>query len=105
MNGNEYYYEFKYENEDGDNVIKVEYETQIDGVEEEGEIKAYVVVDEVTGETSYFIVLDDDKDGEADYEYEKDRDDDDDDDDEDEEDDDDEDDSEDEVEDEEETEV
>lgn len=78
MNGNVYYYEFKYEIEDGENIIKVEYETQIDGIEEEGEIKVYVVVDEFTGETSYYIVLDDDKDGEADHEYEKDRDDEDD---------------------------
>jgi hypothetical protein len=81
MNGNEYYYEFKYETEDGEDIIKVEYETFIDGVQQEGEIKAYVVVDELTGETSYVILLDDDKDGEADHEYEKDRDDDDDDDD------------------------
>jgi hypothetical protein len=81
MNDNEYYYEFKYETEDGEDIIKVEYETFIDGVQQEGEIKAYVVVDELTGETSYVILLDDDKDGEADHEYEKDRDDDDDDDD------------------------
>jgi len=85
MNGNEYYYEFKYETEDDEDIIKVEYETLIDGVQQEGEIKAYVVVDELTGETSYMILLDDDKDGEADHEYEKDRDDDDDDDDEDDE--------------------
>ena len=101
MNGNVYYYEFKYETEDGENVIKVEYETQINGIEEEGEIKAYVVVDELTGETSYYIVLDDDKDGQADHEYEKDRDDDDDDDEDDEEDEDDDDQDEDDDEDEE----
>lgn len=91
-----YAYEFKFETEDGRPALKVEYETYVDGVSDEGEIMVYIVIDEVTQETSYEIAVDDDKDGEEDYRYSEDRDDDDDDDEdeEDEEDDEDDDDTE-----------
>ncbi len=84
----EYNYEFKFETEDGIPTIKVEYDTYVDGISEDGEMLVYIIVDEVTGETSYQIAVDSDKDGEEDHNYTKDRDDDDE-EDEDEEDDDD----------------
>ena len=47
-------YEFKRESEDGEETIKIEYKTvDSEGKEETGEIKVKVVVDEITGETSY----------------------------------------------------
>ncbi|MFA5471230.1 MAG: hypothetical protein WC219_04210 [Acholeplasmataceae bacterium] len=97
LSEDEYDYEFKFEVEDQRPAIKVEYETYIDGISDDGEMLIYIVLDEVTGETTYEIAVDEDKDGNDDHTYEKDRDDDDDDDedDEDDEDDDDEDDLED----------
>jgi len=50
-------YEFKYELEDGENTLKIEYETMIDGVESRGEIKVLVMNDEVTGETYYQVYV------------------------------------------------
>ena len=72
-------YEFKYEVEDGQNVLKVEFDTEIDGIETTGKITLLVLVDEVTGETYYqaYVDLDDDDDR---YEKDFDRDIDDDDD-------------------------
>ena len=50
-------YEFKYELEDGENILKIEYETMIDGVESRGQIKVLIMVDEVTGETYYQVYV------------------------------------------------
>ena len=80
-------YEFKYEIEDQRPIIKVEFETTIDGVEDDGEMYIYIIVDDLTGETSYEIAVDQDKDGEIEDTYSKDRDDDDDEDDDEDEDD------------------
>lgn len=96
----ESYYEFKLEEEDGQNVLKIEFETTVDGVRTEGEIEVYVIVDALTGETSYQLIV---SEGEESYErsFERDLDDkededeDDDDEDDDEDDEDDEDDDED----------
>ncbi len=90
----ESYYEFKLEEEDGQKVLKIEFETTVNGLTTEGEIEVYVIIDEVTGETSYQLII---SEGESRYEKEFDRDlddleDDDDDEDEDEDDDDDDDD-------------
>ena len=55
-------YEFEYEVEDGQNVLKVEFNVEIDGISTQGEITLLVLVDELTGETSYqaYVELDDD---------------------------------------------
>jgi len=75
------YYEFKLETEDGVQQIKIEYEvTDEFGNTEEGEIKVCVIVDEITGETTYEYEVKSDDDDEV-RKYEKDRDEDDDDDD------------------------
>jgi hypothetical protein len=65
-------YTFKQETEDGETILKIEYKIENDGVFEEGEIKVLVVVDPVTGETTYnyYIKSDDGKEAEV----EKDRD-------------------------------
>ncbi|MCD4826653.1 MAG: hypothetical protein K8Q99_02580 [Acholeplasmataceae bacterium] len=98
---NAYEYEFKYETKDGNPVLKIEYQTVVDDVEEAGEVEVLISVDEVTQETTYVFLVDEDSDGELDYEYESDREDDDDDyDEEDDEDDDSEDDEDDDSEDE-----
>jgi hypothetical protein len=81
-------YQFKYETEDGQPILKVEFDVTTDGVQEQGQMTLSIHVDEVTGETYYTVFVDTDDD---DYEERIDRDieDDDDDEDEDEEDDDD----------------
>lgn len=61
-------YEFKYETEDGLPVLKIEYDTTIDGVDASGKITLLILVDEVTGETYYQAYVEPD-DGEP---YEKD---------------------------------
>jgi hypothetical protein len=86
-NGNEGTYEFKYEFEGEQQVLKIEYDVTFDGIESEGEVTVAVMVDEVTGETTYKLYVDPDDDDA--YEDELDRDVDDDDDDEEDEDDDD----------------
>ncbi len=86
---NTYEYEFKYETKDGNPVLKIEYQTVVDDVEEAGEVEVLISVDEVTQETTYVFLVDEDSDGELDYEYESDREDDDDDYDEDDDEDDD----------------
>lgn len=70
-------FKFKYETEDELTILKIEFNVETNGVEKEGEIEVYVVVDEITGETSYKLIVDTDDDR---YEYNKDRDDDEDDD-------------------------
>jgi hypothetical protein len=84
-------YEFKFETEDGIQVLKIEYDTTIDGLTESGEITVSVTVDPVTGDTSYALLVDPDDDDAYEKEVDRDIDDDDDDeeDEEDEEDDDD----------------
>lgn len=86
--GNSYAYTFTYETEDGVPILKVEYDTEIDGFSESGSFEAYVLIDADTGETYYEIRVDDDEDGDSDHTYDT-RDDDDDEDDDDEDDDDD----------------
>lgn len=91
-NSGEYEFEYRFENEK--NLLKIKYETNMDGIEESGEMIVEVVVDPVSGLTSYqIIVKPSDKD---EYIYEHDRDLDDEDDEEDDEDDKDEDDEDDE---------
>lgn len=46
-------YTFKQETEDGETILKIAYKLEENGVTEEGEIKVLVVVDPVTGETTY----------------------------------------------------
>lgn len=91
-------YEFEFENEDGQDILKIEFDVEIDGVEQQGEIVVAVLIDDVTGETYYQLYVDPDDD-EA-YEKRSDRDFDDDDDEDDEEEDEDEDEDEDDDEDE-----
>ena len=66
-------YEFEYEVEDGQNVLKVEFDVEIDGISTKGDITLLVLVDELTGETNYqaYVELDDDDEV---YEKELDRD-------------------------------
>lgn len=66
-------YEFKYEVEDGEPILKIEFETEIDGIQTTGEITLLVLVDELTGETYYQAYVDLDDDDEV-YEKELDRD-------------------------------
>ncbi|MFU8792941.1 MAG: hypothetical protein ACNA7K_02860 [Acholeplasmataceae bacterium] len=73
-------YEFTYELEDGEPVLKIEFDVEIDGIHTKGEIVVSIIVDPVTGETSYVLFVDP-EDGES-YESRKDRDIDDDDEDE-----------------------
>jgi hypothetical protein len=90
INGNDIrVYEFTYEIKNGQSILSIKYETIINGTEAEGEIEVYVIIDPLTNETTYKLILDDDD------EYEVDRDEEDEDEeDEDDEDDDDEDDDE-----------
>jgi len=65
-------YEFKYEDEDGETILKIQYDVEIDGVQTQGQIKVLVVVDTVTGETSYKLYVEPEDDDA--YEVDKDRD-------------------------------
>lgn len=53
-------YEFKFEIEDGIDILKIEFEVTIDGVKTSGEMVLEVIVDELTGETSYQIFVEKD---------------------------------------------
>ncbi len=64
-------YQIKYENEDNQNILKVEYETQIQGITEAGQMKISVVIDPVTGLSSYQIIVKPNE--EPEYEYSSDR--------------------------------
>jgi hypothetical protein len=80
---NEGEYTFKFEEEDGKTILKISFETLIDGVEAEGEAKVLVSIDELTGETYYTIItkgMDDDEEHEERHDRDMDTDDDDDDD-------------------------
>lgn len=93
IKGNDYgTYKFKYETEDDITKLSIEFDVRINGIEKDGEIEVYVIVDEVTLETIYKLIVDTDEDEV--YEYRRDRDEDEDDEDEDDEDDEDEEDSE-----------
>lgn len=73
-------YEFKMETEDDQTILKIEFQTTIDGVESEGEAKVLVTVDEVTGESYYTIItkgVDDDEEHEEKHDRDLDTDDDD----------------------------
>ncbi|PKK98033.1 MAG: hypothetical protein CVV57_09450 [Tenericutes bacterium HGW-Tenericutes-2] len=65
-------YEFKYEDEDGESILKIQFDVEIDGVQSKGQIKVLVVVDPVTGETSYKLYVEPEDDDA--YEVDKDRD-------------------------------
>ncbi len=64
-------YEFKLEEEDGQSILKIEFTSTINGVTTSGEAKVNVLVDELTGETSYVISV---RSGENEYERDYDRD-------------------------------
>ena len=61
-------YEFKYEMEEDQPVLKIEFDVLIDGVHRKGEMVVSIHVDEVTGETTYKLFVD----PEDDEPYEKD---------------------------------
>ncbi|PKK92718.1 MAG: hypothetical protein CVV61_08305 [Tenericutes bacterium HGW-Tenericutes-6] len=64
-------YEFTYDQEDGKNILKIEYQTLIDNVEDSGKMKVEIKTDALTGFTIYQILVQPDDDDE--YEYESDR--------------------------------
>ena len=57
-------YEFKLEDEDGVQILKVRYDVTLDGVRERGQARVLVVFDEVTQTYSYDIILKGDDDDE-----------------------------------------
>src|SRR3989339_633410 len=72
--------QIKIENEDDEDILKIEFYTMIDGVESEGEAKVKVMIDEVTGETYYTVVVkgsDDDEEHEESFDRDMDDDEDD----------------------------
>lgn len=81
--GNTYEYEFKYEGKNKTPILEIKYQTEIDGVKQDGVVEVMIIIDEVTLETIYKFSIDENSNGEFDYEYESKRDDDSDDDDED----------------------
>ena len=68
---NESKYSFKLENEDGVNLLMIKYEVLNDGTLETGKIKVEVIVDELTGVTSYQLFVEPDNDDA--FEHEEDR--------------------------------
>jgi len=75
-NSGEYEFEYRFENEK--NLLKIKYDTNMDGIEESGEMVVEVVVDPVSGLTSYQIVVKPSDKDEYTYEHERDLDDEDD---------------------------
>ncbi len=61
-------YQFKYEQEDGINLLKIKYQTMIDDIEESGQMKIEIKIDQLTGTTSYQIFVQ--PDDEDEYEFE-----------------------------------
>ncbi len=61
-------YQFKYEQEDGIDLLKIKYQTMINNVEESGQMKIEIKIDQLTGMTSYQIFVQ--PDDEDEYEYE-----------------------------------
>jgi hypothetical protein len=94
QSGNKGEFSFEYVREDGIDLIRIDFETEIDGSETNGEMTVRMIVDPMTGTVSYRFVVDPDDDEPFEYDVEDDERDDEDDDEEDE--DDEEDDSEDE---------
>lgn len=80
-------YEFKYETEDGENILKIEFDSMIDGIASKGEMRVLVTVDELTGETYYQVYVKPENDDEYEDQIDRDIDDEDDEDDDDDEDD------------------
>jgi hypothetical protein len=68
---NESKYSFKLENEDGVNLLMIKYEVLTDGSLETGKIKVEVVVDELTGVTSYQLFVEPDNDDAFEHEEER----------------------------------
>lgn len=64
-------YNFKYEVENGVNLLRIEYQTSISGIEESGSMKVEIKIDPLTNVTSYQIFVK--PDDEEEYEYESDR--------------------------------
>jgi len=64
-------YNFKYEVENGVNLLRIEYQTRISGIEESGSMKVEIKIDPLTNVTSYQIFVK--PDNEEEYEYESDR--------------------------------
>ena len=71
-------YEFEYRFENGKNILKIEYQTEIDGIEESGEMVVEVIVDPISTLTSYKIIVRPSNQDEYIYEHERDLDDEDD---------------------------
>lgn len=70
VDGNNYgTYTFEYEEADGNSLLKIEFESFIDGIERSGEIEVYVIFDQITQASSYRLIVDEDDD-EDEYEYE-----------------------------------
>ena len=65
-------YEFKLEEEDGKTQLKIEFTSIINGITTSGEAKVDVIVDELTGETSYVISVKSGDDVEYEREYDRD---------------------------------
>jgi hypothetical protein len=68
---NESKYSFKLENEDGVNLLMIKYEVLSDGTLETGKIKVEVLVDELTGVTSYQLFVEPDNDDAFEHEEER----------------------------------
>ena len=68
---NESKYSFKLENENGTNLLMIKYEVLSDGTLETGKIKVEVVVDELTGVTSYQLYVEPDNDDAFEHEEER----------------------------------
>lgn len=77
QDGNEGTYEFKYEFEGEQQVLKIEYDVTFDGIQSKGEITVSVMVDEVTGETTYKLYVEPEDDDAYEDELDRDVDDDD----------------------------
>jgi hypothetical protein len=68
---NEGEFEFEYFEEEGINLIRIEFDTRIDGTRTSGEMTVQLIIDEISGVIKYRIYIDPD-DGDAyDYETEK----------------------------------
>lgn len=64
-------YSFKFEVENGINILKIKYQTNLDGIEDSGKIKVQILIDELTGVASYQIYVEPDH--EEAYEHESER--------------------------------
>lgn len=71
-------YEFKYEMEDNQPILKIEFDVLVDGVHKKGEIVVSILIDELTGETTYKLFVDPEDDEPYEKNFDRDVDDDDD---------------------------